>query len=70
MRSAASTRAVPGTEQSIPEEEHPRAVLTVQDAADELRVPRSTVYTLIASGELPSFRIGSARRILRRELLE
>lgn len=38
-------------------------LLTVKGAATALSVGRSTIYDLMNSGELPSIRIGSARRI-------
>ncbi len=41
---------------------------TVPEAGMMLRVSRSTVYRLIAQGELPSFRIG-ARRLIPREAI-
>ncbi len=38
-------------------------LLRVEEVARALAVGRTKVYELIASGELPSMRIGSARRI-------
>jgi excisionase family DNA binding protein len=43
--------------------ELPRLMLTVLEAAEILKVGRSTVYGLIDSGELESVRIGRLRRI-------
>ena len=38
-------------------------VLTVPEVAAHLRIGRTTVYRLIASRELPSIKIGDARRV-------
>jgi len=38
-------------------------VLTVTEAAEHLRLGRTTIYRLIASEELKSFKIGGCRRI-------
>jgi excisionase family DNA binding protein len=38
-------------------------LLTVPEAARRLSLGRTIVYELIASGELPSLKIGRARRI-------
>jgi excisionase family DNA binding protein len=40
------------------------AVLTVKEAAKALRVSRWTVYQLIRSGRLITFKIGRSRRVL------
>lgn len=50
--------------------EQKRAVLTVREAAEELRVSRSTIYGLLSSDDLPSIRVGSRRLIVRRNLVE
>jgi excisionase family DNA binding protein len=43
--------------------------LTVPEAAEELQIPRTRCYELIARGELPAVRIGERSiRINRREL--
>jgi excisionase family DNA binding protein len=43
--------------------------LTVPEAAEELRIPRTRCYELIARGELPACRIGERSiRVNRREL--
>ena len=43
--------------------------LTVPETAQELRIPRSRAYELIAAGELPAVRIGERSiRVNRREL--
>lgn len=52
------------------DDEQRRAVLTVREAAEELRISRSTIYGLLARGELPSIRVGSRRLIVRRELVD
>lgn len=41
----------------------PRLMLTVREAAEILHVGRSTVYSLMDSGELESVHIGRLRRI-------
>lgn len=38
-------------------------LLTVKEVAGRLAIGRTTVYELIARGELPALRIGRARRI-------
>jgi excisionase family DNA binding protein len=40
-----------------------RLLLTVEEAAEQLRLGRSTVFDLIRSGELRSVKIGRSRRI-------
>jgi excisionase family DNA binding protein len=43
--------------------------LTVSEAAEELRIPRTRCYELIQRGELPAVRIGERSiRVNRREL--
>jgi excisionase family DNA binding protein len=37
--------------------------LTVSEVADLLRVSRMTVYRLIKTGDLPSFRVGKSYRL-------
>jgi len=41
----------------------PPLLLTPAEAADSLRLNRSTIYELMGQGRLPSIRIGRARRI-------
>lgn len=48
----------------------PLLLLTVVDAAQQLRLSRSKVYELIADGELPSVRIGHSRRITMADLAD
>jgi excisionase family DNA binding protein len=43
-------------------------LLTVREVARILHISRSMVYYLVLRGDLPSFKIGSARRIRRRDL--
>ena len=38
-------------------------VLTVEEAADRLRIKRTLMYALIAAGEVESVRIGRLRRV-------
>ena len=45
-------------------------LLTVLEAAQELRIARSTVYKLMARGELKSVHVGSRRLIRRSDLAE
>jgi len=46
-----------------------RAWLTVPEAAEELHIPRTRCYELIACGELPAVRIGERSiRVNRNEL--
>ncbi|MDQ5830273.1 MAG: helix-turn-helix domain-containing protein [Actinomycetota bacterium] len=50
-------------------EEAKRAWLTVPEAAEELRIPRTRCYELIQRGELPAVRIGERGiRVNRAEL--
>jgi excisionase family DNA binding protein len=50
-------------------DEAERAWLTVPEAAEELRIPRTRCYELIQRGELPAVRIGERSiRVNRREL--
>ena len=46
----------------------PTYVLKVTEAATEARMSRAFIYQKIASGELPSVKLGGARRILRSDL--
>ena len=43
-------------------------LMTVADAAQQLRLGRSRIYTLLMSGELESVKIGRSRRITRKAL--
>jgi len=45
-------------------------LLTVSEATAFLRLSRSTLYTLMDEGELAFVRIGRARRIPRRALID
>ena len=48
-----------------------REWLKVPEAAEELNIPRSRAYELVATGELPAVRIGERSiRVNRRELEE
>ena len=42
---------------------HEKLLLTVEEAAHLLSLGRSTVYTLLQRGEIPSISIGKSRRI-------
>ena len=46
----------------------PAVLLTVPQAAHLLGIKRTKLYELLASGDLPSVRIGSCRRIHRSSL--
>jgi excisionase family DNA binding protein len=51
-------------------EEPSKVWLTVPEAADELRIPRTRCYELIQRGELPAVRIGERSiRVNRAELV-
>ena len=50
-------------------EQHRAGVLSPDGAAARLNVGRTTIFKLIASGELPSVRIGKLRRIPARALM-
>lgn len=41
----------------------PRTLFTVQEAADQLGIGKTTAYALVRSGDLESVRIGRLRRI-------
>ena len=43
-------------------------LLTVMEAAEKLKVGKSTVYNILQSGELPAVRIRSAWRIREQDL--
>ncbi len=46
-----------------------REWLTVPEVAEELKIPRSRAYDLVAQGELPAVRIGERSiRVNRRQL--
>lgn len=45
-------------------------MVTIEAAARFLSVGRSTIYVLLDRGDLPSLKIGKARRIPKRALLE
>jgi excisionase family DNA binding protein len=46
----------------------PQLLLTVEEAAEVLRLGRTTVYNLIRAGDLDSVRIGRLRRVPLEEL--
>jgi excisionase family DNA binding protein len=48
----------------------PALLLTVEEAAAELRIARRRIFDLIRDGSLPSVKIGRSRRIRRDDLLE
>jgi putative molybdopterin biosynthesis protein len=46
------------------------SILTVDEAAQELKISPATVYRMIWSGQLPAYRIGRLVRIERSDLIE
>lgn len=40
-----------------------RLLLTVEEAADQLHIGRTTMYALIRTGRIPSTKIGRLRRV-------
>lgn len=50
------------------EPSHPKLLLTVEEAAEELSIGRSLMYELVLRRELPSVKIGRCRRISRQDL--
>ena len=45
-------------------------LMTVQEAAEFLRLSRSSLYTMMDSGELAFVKLGRSRRIPKRALVE
>ena len=45
-----------------------QSILTIEEAAEVLRVGRTTMYELVLSGQVPSFTVGRARRLRRSDL--
>lgn len=43
-------------------------LLTIKEVAEKLQVSESKVYSLVQRGELPSYQIGSCRRISQEDL--
>ena len=44
-------------------------MLTVKEVAERLSISRSLAYRMVQSGEIPSYRIGTCRRINEQELM-
>ena len=44
--------------------------MTVQQAADYLRVPKYTIYTLLQQGALPYVKIGKRHLVMQSDLLK
>ena len=44
-------------------------MLTVKEVAERLSISRSLAYRMIQTGEIPSYRIGTCRRINEEELM-
>lgn len=45
-------------------------LLTIPQIAKALQISRGTAYNLVSTGQLPSIRIGRAKRVPRQELLQ
>jgi excisionase family DNA binding protein len=45
-------------------------LLTVSDVASRMQIGRTRIYELLAGGDLPSVRLGRARRIRESDLAE
>ena len=45
-------------------------LLTIKEVAGQLQLSASKVYTMVQRGELPSYQIGSCRRISQEDLNE
>jgi excisionase family DNA binding protein len=56
--------------QAVGEREAARILLRVPEAAEALSFSRGTIYGLLASGGMPSVRIGRRRLIPRAQLIE
>lgn len=65
MNHGAQSATVSRVEESAAQEGD---ILTVEEVARFLRVPKSTVYKLARVGELPASKIGKHWRFLRRDL--
>jgi excisionase family DNA binding protein len=52
----------------MPQENSPRLLLRVDEAAARLSVSRASLYRLLSSGRLRAVRVGRATRIPAREL--
>ncbi|MGW0992485.1 helix-turn-helix domain-containing protein [Streptomyces tendae] len=50
-------------EHTTPQQDSARVALTVEEAARRLGVGRTTMYALVASGEVQSVQIGRLRRV-------
>lgn len=48
---------------TVPPDNQPDGLLTVEEAAKRLRLGRTLVYQLISSGELESVTVGRLRRV-------
>jgi len=43
-------------------------ILTVRDVAEMLKLAEKTVYSLVADGDIPGFKVGGSWRFSRKEL--
>ena len=53
---------------AVPPAPEPPLLLSVEEAAAELRIGRSRMYDLIKRGEVLSVRVGGSRRVIRESL--
>jgi len=53
---------------AVPPAPGPSLLLSVEEAAAELRIGRSRMYDLIKRGEVLSVRVGGSRRVIRESL--
>jgi excisionase family DNA binding protein len=49
-------------------DDKPEPLLTAEDLMRALQLSRAQVYAMLASGEIPSLRIGRLRRVTRKQL--
>lgn len=46
----------------------PEAILTIEEVAHFLRIPRSTIYSLAQGSRIPAFKVGRQWRVKRTKL--
>ena len=61
---AAMTAKGSGAREGLPR------LLSLRAVSEQTTIPRSTLYTLIARGDLPAIRLGRSVRISERDLLD
>ncbi len=67
---AAVRQAIVDIESTLAAAVPPSSLLTVAEAAQELRVSRSRIFQLLAAGELEGVRLGRSRCLIRRSIEE